>query len=175
MIFRQLQQAFPHVLFFPENTFNAFWSTAAPYKQVNLNFLGTPQSVKDMYPCAFSMIQAIDGTNYSDPRVVDALVQAVQGGDILFVDWYADPQTLGRSSGLPTDVQQCHLLLELYGGVPLLLIDLVDFNQCGCWEQSLYHPAFDNVVLSPRCVAFLGHKKQEKVGHAVHPTYVFTP
>ena len=95
IFFRQLQQAFPTCLFFPENESTLFYGASAPYNQTGPpDFASdTAQYIKDIYPQAFSMLQAIDNVNYADPVTYNKMVQSVRNGNILFVDgWWSNPQ-----------------------------------------------------------------------------------
>ncbi len=92
-IFRQLQKDFPDVVFFPENENLGFYGASAPYNQTNMGAYDTSSSAKQMYPQAFSMLQATDGVNYADPAAYNKMVQSVKNGNILYVDgWYASTQ-----------------------------------------------------------------------------------
>lgn len=92
-IFRQLQADFPDCLFFPENETVNYYGSTAPYNQANMGSFDTPTSAKDIYPQAFSMLQTLDGVDYSNAAVYDTLVKSVKNGNILFVDgWWDNPQ-----------------------------------------------------------------------------------
>ena len=91
-IFRQLQAAFPSCLFLPEEKRAPTWGATAPYGQADQGYFDTPQSVKDIYPNAFSVLQVTDGTNFADTTQYNALVNSVKNGNILFVDgWQSTP------------------------------------------------------------------------------------
>lgn len=94
-IFRQLQLDFPDVLLFPENENHFYWGSSAPYNQANMGVYETWQSVKYMYPQAFSMIQPFDGPNFNDATTYNRFLDSVKDGNILYYNgWFADSANL---------------------------------------------------------------------------------
>jgi hypothetical protein len=105
-VWRQLETAFPNDLFIPEEPGGAAnWGATSAYSSPGdiLGGLSTPQAALDMYPGAFSAVEAEnidlsgDATGVAD---YNALVQSVSAGNPLFVDgWFdnepADGQILG--------------------------------------------------------------------------------
>ncbi len=91
-VFRKLQQEFPDILLFPENEDISYFGASAPYNQVNMGSADTWSRVKEVYPEAFSLIQAINDVNYADPVMYNTMVQSVKNGNILLIDaWYDGP------------------------------------------------------------------------------------
>jgi peptidoglycan hydrolase-like protein with peptidoglycan-binding domain/sugar lactone lactonase YvrE len=99
LIWRQLQTEFPDDLFIPEQPDGPpAYAATAPYTAPGdtVSGLSTPQASLDLYPNAFSVIQAVDSggidltTNSTD---YNTLVQSVEAGNILFFDgWYESTQ-----------------------------------------------------------------------------------
>ncbi len=92
-VWRTLQKEFPDTLFFPENEAPMYFGSTAPYNQANMGAFETPVGVRNIYPQAFSVIQATDGINYADPATYNRVLASVKAGNILMVDgWYTSPQ-----------------------------------------------------------------------------------
>jgi hypothetical protein len=89
-ILRQLQKDFPDILMFPENETLGMWGASAPYNEARGGFLDTPRDAKDIYPHAFSMLETINGVNFSDPAQYSRLVQSVKNGNVLLFDGWFD-------------------------------------------------------------------------------------
>jgi hypothetical protein len=88
--FANVAAKFPNVLLIPEHQNTQYYSVTAPYDELRQNATGTPQSVLDVYPSAFSVIYTPDG-NFSANQ--SALQAAAKRGDIMmFRGWYPDPQ-----------------------------------------------------------------------------------
>lgn len=89
-VFRELAARHPDVLLIPEHENAAYYACTAPYRDyANLKQLGTPESVRRMYPDACSFVYV----GHGDPTPVRAeLVEAVRQGDLLVVHgWYESP------------------------------------------------------------------------------------
>ncbi len=92
-IWRTLQKEFPDTLFFPENEASMYFGSSAPFNQANMGVFETFSGAKNIYPQAFSVIQATDGVNYADPATYNRALAAIKAGNIYMVDgWYASPQ-----------------------------------------------------------------------------------
>jgi peptidoglycan hydrolase-like protein with peptidoglycan-binding domain len=90
-VFRRLQQAFPDALLLPENEDDGDYGAAAPYNDIRINPMDTPDLPKLLYPQAFQAIEVSSG-NLTDPRVHDVLVQSLKNGNMFFVDaWWDNP------------------------------------------------------------------------------------
>jgi hypothetical protein len=79
--FREVTSALPGVLIIPEHANMEYYSITAPYGQLNMGMTGTPASVVQVYPNAFSVF------TISDADVTDnfsTLVNSVARGDVLF-------------------------------------------------------------------------------------------
>jgi hypothetical protein len=81
-IFRTLAQEFPDVLLIPEEQNDYTYGTAAPYDQANMGVYQTPASAKNVYPSAFSVINAADA-DFANSTVMQGLVNGVSNGDLL--------------------------------------------------------------------------------------------
>lgn len=91
-IFRTLAQEFPDVLLIPEEQTDYHYGTSAPYDQANMGVYQTPTSAKNVYPGAFTVINVADA-NFTNPTVMQGLVNGVSGGDILlFRAFYGAPE-----------------------------------------------------------------------------------
>jgi len=85
-IYRRLAQDFPDCLIFPELEGTYDWASTAPYNEVRMNMMVTPQSVKDIYPQAFSLLNVADADFASHKQT---LINSVRSGDILlFRGWW---------------------------------------------------------------------------------------
>jgi len=79
--FQEVTSALPGVLIIPEHANLGYYAITAPYGQLNYGCTGTPASVVQVYPNAFSVF------TISDADVTDnmpALVSSVARGDVLF-------------------------------------------------------------------------------------------
>ncbi len=107
-IWRTLQREFPDTLFFPENEATMYFGSSAPFNQANMGVFETFSGPKNIYPQAFSVIQATDGINYTDPATYDRALAAIKAGNIYMVDgWYSSAQNnqilkIYRDAGLIT-------------------------------------------------------------------------
>jgi hypothetical protein len=101
--FQEVTSALPNVLIIPEHANLGYYAITAPYGQLNMGCTGTPASVIQAYPKAFSVF------TISDADVTDnlsALVNSVARGDVLFFrGWFAATEN--------AQVQQ------IYGSIPL--------------------------------------------------------
>jgi len=89
-IFQDLAAKHPDVLLIPEHENAVYYTCTAPYVDyANLKQLGTPESVRRLYPGALSFVYV----GHGDPAPVRAeLTDAVRRGDILVVHgWYSSP------------------------------------------------------------------------------------
>jgi hypothetical protein len=92
-IIRQLQKDFPDTLVIPENETLGMWGAAAPYNEARGGFFDTPQDAKDIYPQGFSILETINGVNFSDQAQHNRLVQSVKNGNVLLFDGWFDSAT----------------------------------------------------------------------------------
>jgi hypothetical protein len=88
-VFRTIMQRFPDVLLIPENeTFRDFAYTAPLNSFHHHGVTGTPQTVLDVYPQAFSAL-LVTTTEDKMKAGREALIDSVRRGDILIVNaWY---------------------------------------------------------------------------------------
>lgn len=92
-IWRTLQREFTDTLFFPENEATMYFGSSAPFNQANMGVFETSSGAKNIYSEAFSVIQATDGINYSDPATYNRALASIKDGNIYMVDgWYASSQ-----------------------------------------------------------------------------------
>jgi len=85
-VFRALAQRFPDILLFPENENLRDFAYSAPLNSYHHhNVTGTPASVLDVYPGAFSMLMATT-TDEKMKAGRSALLESVRRGDILLVN-----------------------------------------------------------------------------------------
>jgi len=90
LIFRSLQQQFPDCLFMPEEYTPYHPGATAPYGEPALGVLYTPPAWKQIYPNAFSAINAAHADLVNQ---YSALLRAVQSGDLmLFPAWVNSPE-----------------------------------------------------------------------------------
>ncbi len=88
--FQTVAAQFPDVLLIPEHQTASYFAFGSWYGELRGGVTGTPQSVLDVYPQAFSVIYLPDGafTQYQS-----VLTSAIKRGDIaMFRAWYTDPQ-----------------------------------------------------------------------------------
>jgi hypothetical protein len=87
-VFRRVSAAFPDILLVPEHNSPKYWAYTAPGLGLREGIAGTPDSVKKLYPNAFSVLFTLDGPIAA--RFAD-LVQSVKRGDvIMFKAWFDD-------------------------------------------------------------------------------------
>ena len=88
--FQTVAAKYPQVLLIPEHQTDSYFAFGSWYGELRGGVSGTPQSVLDVYPQAFSVIYLPDG---SFSQYQAALTAAIHRGDIaMFRAWYADPQ-----------------------------------------------------------------------------------
>jgi len=88
-ILEALAEKFPGVLLIPEQANARYWASTAPYRELRGGTASTPDSVRELYPGAFSILHTADGPI---EKRRGELVQAVKRGDILmFRAWWKDP------------------------------------------------------------------------------------
>ncbi|MCX6595970.1 MAG: Ig-like domain-containing protein [Acidobacteria bacterium] len=91
-MFRALQQEFPNVLMIPEWENAQYYGATAPYNQANMDVLRTNDSIRELYPDAFSVINIADG-RLEDVARRAAVVEGVKNGDILlYRAWWPAPE-----------------------------------------------------------------------------------
>jgi hypothetical protein len=89
-IIRKVAAAFPDCLLIPEHSNLRYFAYSAPSVELRHGIVSTPDTVRDAYPKAFSIIYTADGPLDLDH---DALKAAVKRGDVLmYRTWYPDPQ-----------------------------------------------------------------------------------
>ena len=89
-LLQKLAQTKITALVMPEHKNMRYYAYTAPYAELRLGVLGTPDRVRAIYPQAFMNVYAPDGPIQEDR---DALVKSVRHGDILmFRGWWDDPQ-----------------------------------------------------------------------------------
>ncbi len=90
-VFKNVADAYPDVLIFPENQTTRYYAYTAPLDSFyHHGVTSTPQIVRDVYPEAFSILIADDNGKMDANHA--KLVAAVKRGDILiFNAWYANP------------------------------------------------------------------------------------
>ena len=106
-IIHRVAAAFPDVLLIPERSNVRYYAYSAPYYDLRQSPFMTADSVRSIYPKAFSIINTTDGPV---DQHYDELVTAVTQGDILlYRAWYREPvqsklKTIYESSqaALPT-------------------------------------------------------------------------
>jgi hypothetical protein len=86
----KVASAFPDVLLIPEYSNLRYYSFSAPYRELRLGFVSTPEMARAAYPGSFTLINTTDGP-------IDLyrknLAASVKKGDVLmYRTWYADPQ-----------------------------------------------------------------------------------
>ena len=87
-LFAKVLSAHGDVLLLPEHQATRYWAYSAPYDELRGGVTGTPQSVREIYPNAFSVIIVSDGP--IDEKRTE-LVKSVKAGDVLmFRAWFDD-------------------------------------------------------------------------------------
>lgn len=87
-IFAKVLSAHPDVLLIPEHQAARYYAYGAPYDELRGGVASTPDSVREIYPRAFSVIAVADGP--TEKRRTE-LVKAVKAGDVLlFRAWFED-------------------------------------------------------------------------------------
>ncbi len=88
--FRKVAVRFPKVLLIPEHQNASYFAFGSWYAELRGGKKGTPRSVLDIYPRAFSIIYLPDGSIASN---LSTLKEAIKRGDIpMYRAWYNDPQ-----------------------------------------------------------------------------------
>jgi hypothetical protein len=89
-IIQKVAATFPDCLLIPEHSTLRYYAYSAPYKELRLGFVSTPEMVRETYPDAFTSIYTADGPL---DLYHDDLAAAVKHGDsVIYRTWYADPQ-----------------------------------------------------------------------------------
>jgi hypothetical protein len=89
-IVQKVAEAFPDCLLLAEHSTLRYYAYAVPYCELRQGSLGTPASVRETYPKAFSLIYTVDGPL---DLYKDGLSAAVKKGDmVMYRTWFADPQ-----------------------------------------------------------------------------------
>ena len=89
-IYRRLVNKYPDCLIIPEWSTPYDWASTASYRHMNLGMLGTPASVRGLYPDAFSVLNVAD-QDFALKK--NALIEAVRSGDVLlFRAWWQSPE-----------------------------------------------------------------------------------
>jgi hypothetical protein len=89
-VIQKLAGEFPDCLLIPEHSNLGYYAYSAPYGQLAKGVQSTPDTVRQVYPNAFSVIYTADGLL---DVYRDALSTAVKHGDILmYRTWFPDPQ-----------------------------------------------------------------------------------
>jgi hypothetical protein len=87
-IFQQVAASQPEVLLIPEHQNTRYYAYTAPYDELRGGVASTPETVRRVYPGAFTVIAVPDGP--IDARRAE-LVDAVRRGDVLlFRAWFDD-------------------------------------------------------------------------------------
>ena len=86
-----LARRFPDVLLIPEQSSTRHFAYSAPYHEIMQGFTATPPEVRAVYPDSFTALRVAELPLIE--KNFDALVKAVQGGDILlYRTWFDDPE-----------------------------------------------------------------------------------
>ena len=86
-----LARRFPDVLLIPEQSSTRHFAYSAPYHQIMQGFTATPPEVRAVYRDSFTALRVAELPLIE--KNFDALVKAVQGGDILlYRTWFDDPE-----------------------------------------------------------------------------------
>jgi len=89
-IIQKVSAAFPDCLLIPEHSTLRYYAYSAPFFELRHGVTTTPESTRDVYPKAFSLIYTADGPL---DLYKEGLKAAVKRGDILlYRTWYPDPQ-----------------------------------------------------------------------------------
>jgi hypothetical protein len=85
IVFQRLQQKYPNVLICPEFHTMLYYTCVAPYREMRRGSFSTSRSDSDVFPGAFSLINAADG----DMTQTSKIAQAIARGDIMmYRAWY---------------------------------------------------------------------------------------
>jgi len=89
-IIQKVAEAFPDTLIIPEHYNLRYYAYSAPFAELRRGITTTPDSVRDVYPKAFSLIYTADGPL---DLYKDGLKTAVKQGDsLMYRTWFPDPQ-----------------------------------------------------------------------------------
>jgi hypothetical protein len=89
-IIQKVAAAFPDCLLIPEHSNLRYYAYSMPYKELRQGVVSTPDSVRQVYPNAATLIYTADGPL---DLYRDNLKAAVKGGDILlYRTWFRDAQ-----------------------------------------------------------------------------------
>jgi len=98
-VLEKVSAAFPDILLVPEHSNLQYYAYSAPYRELRAGFTGTPRTILDTYPKAFTLIYTADGL--IDYYHKD-LARAVKNGDtLMYRTWWRDPQN-DKVKGLST-------------------------------------------------------------------------
>jgi len=88
-------QAFPDVLFFPEQKTLLHYAYTAPYLEYRGGNLGTPSSVLQYYPDAFSLLYMPSYNGYTIDSIYEVLDGVQLDGELLlYQTWWESPDNL---------------------------------------------------------------------------------
>jgi len=88
-VFKKLLATYPDILLIPEHETTRYYAYSAPYKELRMGEVSTPDSALSAYPTSFSAINTSAGDFVA---YHDQLIAAVRRGDILlFPAWFDDP------------------------------------------------------------------------------------
>jgi len=89
-IIQKVAEAFPDTLIIPEHYNLRYYAYSAPFVELRRGIATTPETVRDVYPKAFSLIYTADGPL---DLYKDGLKTAVKQGDsLIYRTWFPDPQ-----------------------------------------------------------------------------------
>ena len=88
--FKTVAAQYPNVLLIPEHSTASYFGFGSWYGENRGGVTGTPSSVLDVYPGAFSVIYLPDGPFQQDRTALQA--SANRGDIMMFRAWYTDPQ-----------------------------------------------------------------------------------
>jgi hypothetical protein len=89
-IIQKVMAAFPDCLLIPEHYTLRYYAYSAPFAELRRGMVSTPDSMRDVYPKAFSLIYTADGPL---DLYRDNLKMAVKHGDsLMYRTWFPDPQ-----------------------------------------------------------------------------------
>ena len=99
--FQTVAAQYPNVLLIPEHQTTSYFGFGSWYGELRGGYTGTPQSVLDLYPGAFSVIYLPDGPFQQNQSILQA--SANRGDIMMFRSWYTDPQNQEILSLYPTN------------------------------------------------------------------------
>jgi hypothetical protein len=82
--------AFPDCLISPEHSVLRYYAYSAPFAELRRGIVTTPDSMRDVYPKAFSLIYTADGPLDLYRNGLKAAVK--QGDSLMYRTWFQDPQ-----------------------------------------------------------------------------------